>query len=107
MSADEHLSPQQFYHGTSKSSARRIEKTGLSEGAHLTTNPEAAAVYARYASGGASGSTDKRKQGVVLSVSAHEAELREGSYGRGHHFVTGHSVTTTPLTADRVRRAEA
>lgn len=104
MSAPDNLSPQQFFHGTSKATARQIEKSGLSEGTHLTTNREAASVYARYASGGFAGSKAKKTAGVVLAVSAADAELREGSYGRDHHFVTGHSVTTTPLAPDRVRR---
>lgn len=106
MGADEHLSPQQFFHGTSRALARKIEKTGLSEGTHLTTNPEAAAMYARYASGGRWGSKAKRTAGVVLAVSAHEAELREGPYGRNHHFITGHSVTTTQFGPERIRRTE-
>lgn len=98
------LQPQQFFHGTSKSLARQIERTGLTEGTHLTTNPEAAAGYARYAAGGRWGSKDKKTAGVVLAVTAHDHELREGSYGRNHHFVTGHSVTTTPLDPGRVSR---
>jgi hypothetical protein len=100
------LNAQQFFHGTSKSLARQIEKTGLSEGTHLTTNPEAAAVYARYASGGRWGSKDKKTAGVVLAVTAHEHELREGDYGRNHEFITGHSVTTTPVGPERVRRTD-
>jgi RNA:NAD 2'-phosphotransferase (TPT1/KptA family) len=103
MSAGDHLSPEQFFHGTSRAVANQIEKTGLSEGAHLTTNPEAARQYARYASGGSAWT--KAKQGVVLAVSAKDEELREGSYGKDHHFVTGHSVTTTRLEPDRVKRA--
>jgi len=106
VSAHESLNPQQFFHGTSKSLARQIEKVGLSEGTHLTTNRDAAAVYARYASGGFAGSKSRKTAGVVLAVSAQDAELREGPYGRDHHFVTGHSVTTTPIAPERVRRDE-
>lgn len=104
MAASEHLSPQQFFHGTSKSAAREIEKNGPREGLNLTTNPAAAATYARYASGGRWGSKDKKTAGVVLAVTAHEHELKVGAYGLNDPTVTGHHVTTTPLPADRVSR---
>jgi hypothetical protein len=104
MSASENLQPLQFFHGTSKALARKIEKTGLNEGANLTTNPDAAATYARYASGGRWGSKDKKTAGVVLAVSAHEQELRTGAYGPSDPVVTDHRVTTTQLTPERVSR---
>lgn len=107
MAASDNLNPQQFFHGTSRSLARKIEKTGLVEGTHLTTNPAAAAVYARYASGGRFGSKAKRTAGVVLAVQAHEHELKAGPYASNNDtFVTGHSVTTTPLDPERIRRYE-
>lgn len=102
---NDNLSPQQFYHGTSGPIANLIEKSGLPEGTHLTTNPDAARQYARYASGGSAWTEDKRKQGVVLSVLAvHESEVREGPYGLGHHFVKGHSITTHQIEPERIRR---
>lgn len=104
MTAADNLSPQQFFHGTSKSAAREIEKNGPREGLNLTTNPNAAATYARYASGGRFGSKDKKTAGVVLAVTAHPHELRVGAYGLDDAIVTGHHVTTTPLTPDRVKR---
>lgn len=104
MSADEILQPKQFFHGTSKALARKIEKHGLNEGANLTSNPDAAATYARYASGGRWGSTDKKTAGVVLAVSAHDHELRVGNYGANDPVVRDHRVTTTQLTPDRVKR---
>ena len=100
---NDNLSPAQFFHGTSRSAARDIEKTGLSEGAHLTTNPDAARQYARYASGGTAWTKAKGKQGVVLAVTVNDGETREGSYANDH-FVSGHSVTTAHIGPDRVTR---